>query len=109
MDLGLPDRETKELEVYIGALNHYQIKLRERDDVLIWDADQSGKYTPKEGYIKLSVVGANRAEVWWWKTLWKINCPSKTRLFMWCVLENKTPCCDNLKKRIFQGLGWCIL
>ena len=52
------------MELYIGALNQDQIKLRDRDDVLIWDADQSGKYTPKAGYIKLSVVGANRDEVW---------------------------------------------
>ena len=28
---------------------------------------------------------------------------------MWCVLENKAPCWDNLQKRSFQGLGWCIL
>ena len=54
MDMGLPDWEMRELKMYIGALNQDQIKLRDKDDVLIWDVDPSGKYTPKAGYIKLS-------------------------------------------------------
>ena len=41
--------------------------------------------------------------------LWKINSPPKTRLFLWCVLENKVPTWDILQKRNLQGPGWCIL
>ena len=39
----------------------------------------------------------------------KIKIPLKTRVFMWCVLENKVPTWDNLQKRCFQGPGWCAL
>ena len=62
-DLGLLKPKTREMEVYIGALYRDEIKLRDKEYNLIWDADQSGKYTPKVGYIKLSVEGVSRAEV----------------------------------------------
>ena len=102
-DLGLPEPETREMEMYIGDLYRDQIKVRDKEDSLIWDVDQSGKYTPKEDYIKLGVEGMNRVVVWWWKTLWKIHCPPKTRLFMWRVLENKVSCWENLqKKEVFR-------
>ena len=41
--------------------------------------------------------------------MWKIHSPPKTRLFLWCVLENKVPTWDNLQKRGFQGSGSCVL
>ena len=107
--MGLPDKESKEMEVYFEALNHAQIKLRDGEDVLIWDANQTGKYNPKAVYLVLSADGVNRAEAWWWKYLWKIKCPPKCRLFVWCVIENKAPCWENLQKRYFQGPGWCSL
>ena len=86
-------------------VEHAQINLQDRDDVIIWDGDQSGKYTPKDGYLVLSADGVNRVEALWWKYLWKIKYPPKCRLFMWCVLENKAPCWENMQKRCFQGLG----
>ena len=54
-------------------------------------------------------MGLDREVVWWWKTLWKIKCPPKNKLFMWFVLENKAPTWDNLQKRSFQGPSWCSL
>jgi len=54
-------------------------------------------------------MGLDREVVWWWKTLWKIKCPPKNKLFMWFVLENKAPTWDNLQKRSFQGPGWYSL
>ena len=33
------------------------IQLRDRVDELVWDVDPSGRYTPKGGYLKLSVDG----------------------------------------------------
>ena len=50
-----------------------------------------------------------REEVWWWRPLWKLKCPAKTKLFMWCVLNNKVPTWDVLQKRSFQGPGWCVM
>ena len=90
-DLGFDAPVTRDLERYIGSLTRDHIILRDREDVLIWDSTPNVKYTPKAGYIKLSGLGVDKVVEWWWKTLWKINCPPKNKLFMWCVLENKAP------------------
>ena len=71
--------------------------------------DPGGNYTPKAGYICLSAEAEGREEIWWWKILWKLKCPAKTKLFMWCVLENRVPTWDVLQRRNFQGPGWCVL
>ena len=75
----------------------------------MWDADAGGAYTPKAGYLFLSARVVLREEVWWWRPLWKLKFPAKTKLFMWCVLNNKVPTWDVLQKRSFQGPGWCVL
>ena len=77
--------------------------------MIVWDFDPSGIYSPRAGYKKLSVGAVLGDERWWWKKLWKLHCPPKTRIFMWCVLENKVPTWDVLQHRSFQGPGWCCL
>ena len=94
---------------YIGVLNQTQVQVWDREDVLIWDSALGGKYTPKEGYLKINAFGFERGLAWWWKKLWNIQSPPKTRIFLWCVLENKVPTWDNLQERGFQGPGWCAL
>ena len=86
---------------YIGVLNQTQVQIRDSEDVLIWDSAPGGKYTPKDGYLKINAFGFERGLAWWWKKLWKIQSPPKTRLFLWCVLENKVPTWDNLQERGF--------
>ena len=58
--LELPELEELELDRFIGVLNHSQVLLRDREDVLIWASTPDGKYTPKEGYLKLSAFGFGR-------------------------------------------------
>ena len=94
--LGLGEPEAAFLENYIRGLQSAHIQISEQEDVLIWDLDPEGVYTPKAGYLKLSAEVGVREEVWWWRSLWKVKCPSKARLFMWCVLENRVPTCDIL-------------
>ena len=73
-------------------------QLRDREDILMWDSDLGGRHTPKVGYLKLSSDGFQRVLIWWWEILWKIKSPPKTKIFMWCVLENKAPTWDNLQR-----------
>ena len=84
------------MERLLGDLTRAQIQLRHKEDELIWDVDSSGNYTSKDGYIKLSADVIQRDPIWQWKKLWKIKSPPKTRIFMWCVLENKALTWDNL-------------
>jgi len=107
--LGLADQEKEYVEAYIRTLIHSNIVLNDEEDSLVWEEGPGGNYSPKAGYIVLSSEAEQREHVWWWKPLWKLDCPAKTKLFMWCVLENKAPSWDNLQKRSFQGPGWCAL
>jgi hypothetical protein len=56
---------------------------------LIWDPTPSRIYSPKLGYLKYNSDLGLREPVWWWRKLWKIKSPAKTRLFMWNVLSIK--------------------
>ena len=97
------------MELYIRELDRAHIILSDQEDSLVWDADLGGTNSPKAGYLFLSAGVEQRDEAWWWKPLWRLKCPAKTKLFMWCVLNNKVPTWDVLQKRTFQGPGWCVL
>ena len=107
--LGLGEHEMPFYENYIRGLQLAHIQLTEQEDNLIWDLDPGGAYSPKAGYLILSTEDGGREEVWWWRSLWKLKCPAKARLFMWCVLEDRALTWDILQKRSFQGPGWCVL
>jgi hypothetical protein len=107
--LGLSEEEKLELESYIYSLKSSQIRLTDNEDELIWDPTPSGIYSPKLGYLKYNSDLGLREPVWWWRKLWKVKSLTKTRLFMWNVLQNKVPTWDNLQKRNFVGPGWCSL
>jgi hypothetical protein len=107
--LGLEEEDITELDRYITDLKRSQIRLRDCEDELIWDSAPSGIYTPKDGYTRLNLDLFQREPVWWWKKLWKLKCPAKTRLFMWNVLSNKVSTWDILQKRNNHGPGWCYL
>ena len=102
-------REEIELNQYIGLLQLSLVQLWEGDDELIWNAVPCARYTPKGGYIYLSLVGNDQRMVWWWKKIWKFHCLPKSRLFWWCVLENKVPIWENLHKQGIIDPRWCAL
>ena len=89
--LGLRARETVYVETYIRELVRAHIILSDQVDSLVWEAAPGGDYTAKAGYLLLSAGVEQREEVWWWRPLWRLKCPAKTKLFMWCVLNNKAP------------------
>jgi len=107
--IGLHGDYLMEWDHFVARLRGSHIRLSNREDELVWDHHPSGVYTPKAGYIQLNVDVFNRELVWWWKVLWKLSCPSKAKLFMWAVLENKAPTWEVLKRRSFQGPGMCAL
>jgi hypothetical protein len=94
---------------YIQALRKENIRLTERDDEIIWDEDPGGFYTPKVGYVQLSIDPLQQDEKWWWRKIWKQKLPAKGKFLVWTILENKIPMWDILQKRQFHGSSWCSL
>ena len=91
----------REWNDYIYDLRRAHIRISDSDDDLIWKVDAHGSYSLKKGYLQLIPTQLKRDPKWWWKRLWKLKCPSKSKLLMWCILDNKVPTWDILQKRIF--------
>ena len=75
----------------------------------MWDYDATSRYTPKVGYIHLSVEDQAKESVWWWRILWKFKFPTKEKILRWTILERKVPTWDILQKRQFTGPSWFFL
>jgi hypothetical protein len=69
--LGIEGEDNRLMEEYIYSLRTSHIRLRDREDELVWIHTPSSTYTPKEGYIQLSIEHNQRDMIWWWKKLWK--------------------------------------
>jgi hypothetical protein len=80
-----------------------------QEDELIWASDPFGIYTPKSGYVQLNLDLHLRDPEWWWKGVWKLKYPPKSKIFLWCLLVKKVLTWDIMKKRQIEGPGWCSL
>jgi hypothetical protein len=109
-DLELQDDQAVEWTQYINLLKHNAICLHDHDDELKWSRNQTtGVLTTKLGYASKFSEEQGAMRLWWWKAVWKLVFPLKTRIFLWLVLENKVLMWDNGQKRNWIGLGWCYL
>ena len=48
-------------------------------------------------------------KIWWWKVLWKLNCPLKTKLFCWFLLLGKALTWDVIILKGREGPSICYL
>lgn len=65
-------------------------------------------YTAKLGYAAKAVESEEGERKWWWKVIWKLSCPLKTKIFLWLVLANKVLSWDNCRKRPWEGPERCL-
>ena len=65
--------ELAELEVYLSTLKFSQIRIREQEDELVWDRNDSCIFTPRKGYLHLIQETSQDEPLWWWKKILKIN------------------------------------
>ena len=66
-------------------------------------------YIVKLGYVARIEEVWNGDRVWWWRFIWKLYFPLKTRILMWLALDNKLFTWDNVQKRSWVRLNICIL
>jgi hypothetical protein len=97
-ELGISGAPELHYRNYIKALQLGHIRLSDREDELVWQKDPTGAYTPKLGYIALSLDLFQQQPIWWWKGLWKLKCPQKEKLFLWAALNQKIPTWEILQK-----------
>eukprot|EP00253_Pinus_taeda_P024113 PITA_24113 len=109
VELGLDFRWHHEWSSFIEELHRSNVRINLEPDVLLWAYSKSGKYSPKEGYAFLMDQKGWQEPEWWSSKLWKLKCPLKSRVFLWCLLKRKVPTWDILQKRFFIGPNRCPL
>lgn len=109
MQLNLPLEWHQYWEDYTNALRESHICIKDDLDKLTWDKAESGFYTPKEGYLCL--ISNKNLEIVqsWWKIIWQLKTPPRTKHFFWCLLWKKIPTREELMRRSMHGPTWCIL
>lgn len=84
--LQIPQQWQQHWKEYIEALTESHNRIQEGGDELIWAHAKHGKYSPKEGYITLmNSLKPPTCELWW-RSLWKLKAPPRSRLLMWTIL-----------------------
>jgi len=96
--LHIPQQWEQQWVEYKAALTESHIRIVEGEDEIIWALAKLGKYSPKEGYLVLVETHQPQAIELWWKHMWKLEAPPRTRLLMWTILKYKIPTGDNLIK-----------
>eukprot|EP00253_Pinus_taeda_P002842 PITA_02842 len=108
-ELNIHPRWWDEWETFKQELSRSNVRIKDGPDQLIWAYADTGSYSPKFGYkFLMSKKGWGDPE-WWEKSLWKLKCPAKAKLFFWCILKKKVPTWDILQSRHKQGPGRCTL
>ena len=74
---------------YVALLISSHVRISNEDDQLVWSYSKTGKYTPKAGYFYLIEDRNDLDYSWWWKWLWKLNCPLKSKLYCWFLFSGK--------------------
>lgn len=108
-DLDLDLRWQEEWNAFIQELKRSNVRLKDAHDSLVRVFAETGLYSPKAGYGFLMSRKGWDPPVWWAKPLFKLKCPKKARLFLWCALKNKIPTWDILQARFQLGPSRCPL
>eukprot|EP00253_Pinus_taeda_P019430 PITA_19430 len=90
-DLQLDQRWWNEWSSFTQELARSNVRIKVGPDSLIWAHGETGDYFPKDGYKFIQSRKGWGEPEWWAKQIWKLKCPAKARLFLWCLLKKKIP------------------
>ncbi|KAM6564495.1 hypothetical protein CsatB_024493 [Cannabis sativa] len=84
-------------------------------DILIWNGTNTGCYSVKSGYYFANSLaeqqdtGSSNTYEHWWSKFWKLQLPSKLRIFVWKVFHNVLPVASELNRRHIAASPYCPL
>eukprot|EP00253_Pinus_taeda_P017420 PITA_17420 len=108
-EVDLEQRWRIEWSAFTQELFRSNVRLSDSQDELIWAHSDSGDYAPKSGYTFLMSRKGWGNLGWWFKQLWKLKSPPKSKILFWCILNSKIPTWDNLQARFMHGPGRCTM
>ena len=88
-DLGLEEVNVPIWRSFVTEINRYHIQLSNDKDSMVWVYNEAGEeYSVKLGYMKAFEQGGIKYK-WWWRKLWKMKAPTKSKLLMWIALNGR--------------------
>lgn len=80
------------------------------NDSWYWKGEKLGKYTVKSAYNMLHeerFINGLSNNSGFWRTIWNLKIPQKTKIFMWRALTNLLPSKDQLRVRRVEVNPFC--
>ncbi|XP_014622273.1 uncharacterized protein LOC114383946 [Glycine soja] len=68
-------------------------------DTLRWTAEPSGLYSTRSAYRLIITANSNHPQANIYKTIWRLNIPSRAAIFAWRLIKNRLPTRHNLLRR----------
>ena len=90
---------------FLAILKASHVRLSDDVDELGWNLSKYGKYSPKDGYLRLMLDRNEMEYSWWWKVLWKLKCPLKAKIFFWFLFSDKALTWDVIVRKAKEGPG----
>uniref|UniRef100_A0A803NSG7 Uncharacterized protein n=1 Tax=Cannabis sativa TaxID=3483 RepID=A0A803NSG7_CANSA len=103
------------LDIDIDKILSVPLSTFSHDDKIIWHHETTGIYTVKSGYILASKFADQEApsvsslSTQLWKHFWKLNIPSKVRIFLWKAVQECLPVAAILQQRHIAASAICSL
>jgi hypothetical protein len=99
------DWEVEAVSRFFGML--YTLKVSsEGEDKLCWVPARKKSFEVKSYYKLLSSPIQSSFP---WKSIWKVNVPSRVAFFVWTATLGKSLTLDNLRKRNIIVMDWCSM
>uniref|UniRef100_A0A803PJK4 Reverse transcriptase domain-containing protein n=1 Tax=Cannabis sativa TaxID=3483 RepID=A0A803PJK4_CANSA len=111
----MPSLKSNFLDIDIDKILSIPLSTFSHDDKIIWHHETTGIYTVKSGYILASKFADQEApsvsshSTQLWKHFWKLNIPSKVRIFLWKAVQECLPVAAILQKCHIAGSDICSL
>jgi hypothetical protein len=81
------------------------LPVEDEDDAMSWTLEPSGRYLTRSMYLSLS----RGATVTYFKEVWRARVPPKIKIFLWQLIRNRLPSCEQVAKRMGPSNGRCAL
>ena len=79
-DLTLTGKSAEQWSRFTSRLPISFVGLRDDDDSLVWSWEPNGNYSASIGNKAMFLAEEQESE-WWWKPLWKVKAPLKSRIY----------------------------
>jgi len=99
------DWEVEAVSRFFGILYNFKVS-SEGEDKLCWVPARKKSFEVKSYYQLMSSPTQSSFP---WRSIWKVNVPSRVAFFVWTATLGKSLTLDNLRKRNIIVMDWCSI